>query len=326
MANIRNPRRGSMQFWHRKRAARQYPLVKAWAVEKDAKPLGFAAYKAGMAHIIITDNRKTSMTKGMDISMPVTLVECPPLKIASVRFYKNTTYGKKAATEVMCKTDKELQRTIMAPKKIDEGQLSKMNPQEYSDITLVVYTQPKLTGIGKKKPEIFEIALGGDVKAKFEYAKQAIGKEINVKDVFAEGQQVDVHAVTKGKGYQGPVKRFGVKIRSHKAEKTKRGPGSLGGWRGQGHIMYRVAHAGQMGYHTRTEHNKLIMKIENAPDKIGSFNPKGGFVKYGNMKNTVMMIKGSLPGPKKRLVRLCKTIRGNPKFPKDVPTIQEIII
>src|SRR3989344_954150 len=100
-------------------------------------------------------------------------------------------------------------------------------------LTVVVYTQPKLTGIGKKRPEIFEIALGGSIKDKFEYAKQNIGKEIKITDIFKEGELVDIHGVSKGKGTQGPVKRFGISIRSHKAEKTKRGPGSLGGWRGQ---------------------------------------------------------------------------------------------
>jgi len=44
---------------------------------------------------------------------------------------------------------------------------------------------------------------------------------------------VDSKTFTKGKGFQGPVKRFGISLRSHKSEKVIRGPGSLGPWKGQ---------------------------------------------------------------------------------------------
>lgn len=311
-----------MQFWPRKRSRRPYPRVRAWANEKEPKPLGFAGYKAGMGHIIFTDNRKNSQTKGQDISMPVTIVECPPLKVASVRFYKKTPYGRKVAKDIMCKVDKELGKKITVPKKTKEAEIGNLNPEEYDDITLLVYTQPKLTGIGKKKPEIFEIGIGGDLKTKFDYAKSILGKEINVADVFKEGQQLDIHAVTKGKGFQGPVKRFGIAIRQHKSEKTKRGPGTLGGWKAQGHFMYRVAHAGQMGYQTRVDYNKHLIKIESDVSKI---NPKSGFVRYGNVKNTCLLIKGSLPGAKKRLVRLCSPIRENKNIQKEAPAVQQIM-
>ena len=38
----------------------------------------------------------------------------------------------------------------------------------------------------------------------------------------------------------------------------------MGGWVAQGHIMWRVAKAGKMGYHARVEHNKWLVKIGNA--------------------------------------------------------------
>lgn len=323
MPNVRKPRKGSMQFWPRKRAKRPYPSISSWAKAKDAKPLGFAGYKAGMTHVIATDNRKNSPTKGQDISMPVTIIECPPLKVASIKFYKKTPYGIKLSNEVMGKVDKELEKKIILPKKTKETGIEKINPAEYDNITLLAYTQPKLTGIGKKTPEIFEIGIGGDTKAKFDYARSVLGKEINVADVFQEGQQIDAHAVTKGKGFQGPVKRFGIGIRSHKSEKTKRGPGSLGGWKAQGHFMYRVAHAGQMGYQSRVDYNKHLVKIEADAKKI---NPKCGFIRYGNIKNTSLLIKGSLPGPKKRLIRLCSATRENRRIPREAPAIQQIML
>ena len=326
MPRTRKPRSGTMQFWPRKRARRQYPRVRAWVYRKEPVLLGFAGYKGGMAHVIYTDNRKTSKTKGQDIACPVTIVECPPIKIMSVRFYKKDAYGMKAAKEITVAAEKDLERKICIPKKTDAKELDKIRPEEFNDLTVVVYTQPKLTGIGKKRPEIFEIALGGSIKDKFEYAKQNIGKEIKITDIFKEGELVDIHGVSKGKGTQGPVKRFGISIRSHKAEKTKRGPGSLGGWRGQGHMMYRVAHAGQMGYHTRTEYNKWLMKIGHDQKDIEGINPKSGFRRYGVVKNPFLMIKGSVVGPTKRMIRINAAYRGDYKVPKEAPSIQKIIM
>ena len=186
----------------------------------------------------------------------------------------------------------------------------------------MVYTQPKLTGIGKKKPEVFEIWLGGKKEEKLRIAKEKLGKEIAVNEVLLEGQQIDIHAVSKGKGFQGPVKRFGVSLRQHKSEKVKRGPGSLGPWIAQGHVMYRVAHAGKMGYHLRTEYNKQILKIANDTKDI---NRNGGFLHYGNIKNQYILVKGSVIGPAKRLLRLALAMRPNKKIHSEAPVIQNII-
>ena len=90
-------------------------------------------------------------------------------------------------------------------------------------------------------------------------------------DVFNEGQQVDIHSVTKGKGTCGPVKRFGISLKAKKSEKVRRNPGSLGPWKGQTHIMWKVAHAGQTGFHQRTEYNKQIIRVEGELDNL---NPK----------------------------------------------------
>ncbi|MBS3132282.1 50S ribosomal protein L3 [Candidatus Woesearchaeota archaeon] len=319
MPTTRKPRSGSMQFWPRKRAKRQYARVRSWASSKDAKALGFAGYKVGMTHAIIADNRKNSKTKGQGISCPLTIIECPPLKVISARFYKNSDYGLKVASEVFSQSsDKELERKITLPKSI-EKKFEDM--ADFDDVTIMVYTQPKLTGIGKKKPEIFEIAIGGKKEDKAAFAKEKLGKEISLKDVFNAGQQVDIHAVTKGKGFQGPVKRFGVSIRSHKSEKTKRGPGTLGGWKAQAHFMYRVAHAGQMGYHLRTEYNKWIVRIGEKPEEI---NANGGFHEYGVVKNAYLLVKGSVAGAKKRLVRINTSTRPNRGIPAEAPSVQYI--
>jgi large subunit ribosomal protein L3 len=79
--------------------------------------------------------------------------------------------------------------------------------------------------------------------------------------------------------------------------------------------MWTVAQAGQMGYHKRTEYNKKILKIgeQSEADQV---NPKGGFVKYGLVKNDYILVKGSVPGPSKRLIILRKGIRANSKNPE----------
>jgi len=162
----------------------------------------------------------------------------------------------------------------------------------------------------KKKPEIFEIALSGEKKNKIEQAKAFLEKDIKIEDVFKEGQKVDVHAITKGKGFQGTVKRFGVKIRQHKAEKTKRGVGSLGPWTPK-RVAFSVPQPGKMGYHMRTEYNRWLMAITKKPQDL---NQKGGITHYGLLKNSTVLLKGSVSGPKKRLVILTEPIRKETKI------------
>ena len=317
MPKAHNPRHGSMAVWPRKRAARAYPRIRSWQTIKEAQPQGFAGYKVGMTHVLIIDNRAKAPTKGQEVSIPVTVIECPPLRISSARFYTKDNYGLHLAKELNFKVEKELKRKMQLAKNTQEAELDKINPEEYAEIRVNMYTQPKLIGF-KKKPELFEMAIGGTNAEKVAYIKSNLGKDLRVSQIFKAGQLVDTIAVTRGKGFQGPVKRFGVAIRHHKSEKTKRGPGSLGGWISQAHFMYRVAHAGQMGYHNRTEWNKWIIKISDKPEEI---NPKGGFLHYGNVKNEYILVKGSVQGAAKRLIRFNMPKRPDKLVPKDAPSI-----
>ena len=305
-----------MQFWPRARARHNYARIRNWQPSKEVKLLGFAGYKAGMTHLLVIDNNTNSLTKNTEIFCPVTIIECPPIKTASIRFYKNTTNGLKLVSELFADAvDKEIEKKILQHRK--KGREAK----EFDIVRLLCYTQPKLTGIGKKLPETFEIAIGGTKEQQAAFAKEKRGKEIHVNEVFKEGQQLDAHSLTKAKGFQGPVKRFGIQLRQHKSEKSRRNPGSLGAWNAQGHIMWRVAHAGKTGYNLRTEYNKMIAKIGNKPEEI---TPKGGFLHYGNVKNTYMLIKGSLPGTGKRLVRFTEATR--PKRTLEAPQVTYISI
>ncbi|MDP6600169.1 MAG: 50S ribosomal protein L3 [Candidatus Woesearchaeota archaeon] len=330
MPQKRTPRKGSLQYWPRKRSKRSFVRVRTWAKTKEVKLLGFAGYKVGMTHLIINDNKKTSTTKGMDIFCPVTIIECPPLKTASIKFYKNTISGSKLVSEVLAENfDKQLKRSIILPKKGSKGARTKdaansvgnkSFPSDFDYITLLVHTMPSLTGLGKKKPEIFEMGIGGNKEDQLNYAKNKLGNEINISEVFKEGQQLEIHAVSKGKGVQGPVRRFGISLKHHKTEKSRRNPGSLGGWIAQGHIMWRQAKAGKMGYHARMEYNKWLLKIGN-PNEI---NKKGGFENYGVVKNAYILIKGSVIGPKKRLIRFNDSLRRDTTLPNESPPMQYI--
>lgn len=317
-----NPRHGSMQFWPRVRAKKQYARVRHLPTVKDAKPLVFAGYKVGMTHVVVTDNDKHSITRGEKVVYPVTVVECPSLKIASVRLYNLSGYGSKIAKELFFKVDKEFLRKAPHTKNLSKAEdLDALDLSNVSKVTATVYTQPKQTGLGKKTPEIFELGLGGSNADKIAFLKEKISSEITANDVLTAGKLIDIRAVTTGRGNQGPVKRFGINLRAKKSEKTKRGPGSLGGWKGQGHFMYRIAYSGQTGYHQRTQYNNLVLGIYDDVDKV---NPKGGFINSGFVKATYVLIKGSVPGPKKRLITFTAPMLKSKT--KSAPTVESVSI
>jgi len=318
MATTRSPRQGSLQFWPRVRAKRSYARVRNAPAVKDCKMLGFSGYKVGMSHMMVVDNYKNSSTKGEEICVPITIVECPPIKIASVRFYKKGP-TLRLVKEIRAKLDKEAERKIIGSKKETDPakELEAIDAKDFTEVRIMVYTQPKFTGI-KKKPEMFELRMGGSVEEKLAYAKQNIGKDIRISDVYKEGDQVDVHAITKGKGFQGAVRKFGISLRQKKSEKSTRNPGSLGPWCAQAHIMWRVAHSGKMGFHQRTEYNKRIAKISADATEVSQ---EGGITHYGTVKNDYVLLEGSVPGPKKRLIIFTPSIRPTPKKTKEVPNI-----
>lgn len=302
-----------MAYWPRKRAKKIYPRIKGWSKRAfdTCSLLGFAGYKAGMTHLVGVDNKKTSLTKDEEIVLPVTVIECPPIKILSARFYKKNIHGLFVARDFLLKPAKDLQRKLSVLKKIPEiKELEKINPDDFADISVIAYTQPRLAGIPKKKPEVFELKLSGDNRAKLDFIKQFADKEISIEDVFKESQAVDVHAITRGKGTQGPVRRFGIGLRMHKSEKGRRQPGSRGPWKSQQHIMYRTAYSGQTGFQQRLQMNLQIIKIGSKPEEI---NPKDGFAHYGKIRTSYVLLKGSVPGAKKRMVLLTHPLRSSKK-------------
>jgi len=218
----------------------------------------------------------------------------------------------------------DLERATCLPEEPDPEKAFKVIEEalakgKLAELRAIVATQPRLvSGVPKKKPDIMEIKIGGgDLKEQFEYAKQILGHEVPVTDVFKEGQLVDVIAVTKGKGWAGAVKRWGIKILPRKTRKGRRRVGALGPWH-PARVLYTVPRPGQLGYHQRTEFNKRILKIGFNGEEV---TPKGGFLRYGIVRNTYVMLKGSVPGPAKRLIRLRYPARPNPRIPQAPPRI-----
>ena len=311
MPKHNKPNRGSMAFSPRKRARAETPHVASWAAVEgdDPKILGFAGYKVGMSHIMAVDYRKKSTTAGQEIRMPVTIVEIPPMKVIGARGYIQDTYGLRTLTEAWeKKIDKDLERTLPIPKGHNaKAAWKKMSDSDLEEVRLLVHTQPRMvTGIPKKRPEIMEMAVGGgSVDAQIEFAKEMMGKEFTMSDFTQDGEMLDAIAVTTGYGFQGHVKRWGVKLLTHKNSKHRRMIGNLGPF-SPGYVVSTVPQAGQTGYHQRTEYNKRLLKIGDNPDEI---NPKGGFLNYGLIRGNYALLHGSLPGPSKRLIRFRKAVR-----------------
>jgi large subunit ribosomal protein L3 len=255
-----------------------------------------------MTHVIIVDDTPNSPTEGLEISVPVTAVETPPMKIAALRAYQKTSYGKRVELETWASDiSGDLAKLRPLPKKgaLDAGSLDGAD-----EIRVLAYTSPAaVSGIPKKVPELMEMPVGGDdVNAAYTYAHGMLGNEIEAVNVFKEGTLIDVTAVTKGKGVQGPVKRWGVTIQDRKAFRGGKGRhiGNLGPWN-PARVRWTVPQLGQMGYQQRTEYNKRILKIGSDGTTV---TPAGGFIGYGVVKGAYVLLHGSIPGPSQRLIRM----------------------
>ncbi len=278
-----------------------------------------------MMHVFVKNETPKTTSFGQEIALPATILECPPIRVFGIRAYgKNENgFGTRALTEITIeKTEKHFHRAIHSFKKKHEkgekqkekkeaerkeaktvADLEKIKP-EISELRLLVHTQPYLTNFGKKKPEISEIGLNGSLEEQFAFSKEQLGKTVSVNDVFENGQMIDVKAVSKGKGFEGVIKRHRVKMQRHKAKKI-RTVGAISPWHPPT-VMWTVARPGQMGYHARTEFNKQILEVGNASKKI---TPSSGFAHYGKVQNDFLLVLGSIPGPAKRCVGVRHAMR-----------------
>jgi large subunit ribosomal protein L3 len=321
------PKRGSLAYSPRKRAKHILARIRHWPkVEADTpKLLGFVGYKAGMTHLFTVDDRKRSPNYGKEVIRPATVLETPPVLICAIRAYTKKPYDLRTLTEAWMKDPPgELGRVLAIPESFNtEENLRRIeeNLEKVAKIRVIAATQPKQASVPKKRPDVAEIEIGGGTtQQQFEYTKSLLGKAVSPEDVLKEGQHVDVIAVSTGKGFQGPVKRWGVRILQRKARKTKRGIATLGPWK-PAHIMHSIPRAGQMGFHQRTERNKRILKIGTDGKEI---TPKGGFIRYGIIRGPYIILDGSVPGTEKRPIRLRYPTRPPKRISEEPPRITQV--
>lgn len=256
-----------------------------------------------MSHAMLIETNPNSRIKGQPVATPVTVLECPPLFVWGYRIYTRINARSNSAVDVVSeKLSKNLGRKIPIPKSSKTMDQAKIGDglKNVHSVHLLVHTQP----LFKKRPEIFELAIGGPKEKQIDYAKLLVGKEIKVSDIFKPGDMVDAIAVTTGRGFHGPVKRFGIKMFRPKAQQMRRHTGSLGQTE-PGKVRHTVPQAGQLGFFTRTELNKRVIKIGSGTD----INPVGDFLRYGKVRGDYLVLEGSVPGPTKRLVRLRTAMR-----------------
>ena len=196
-------------------------------------------------------------------------------------------------------------------------------------IRVIAHTKMDLVPLKQKKAEAMEIQVnGGSIEDKVDFAKGLLEKEVGVNTVFGQGECIDIVSVTKGHGYNGVIKRFGVRHLPRKTHRGLRKVACIGAWH-PARVAWTVARAGQMGFFKRTEVNKKIYRLGcgdqmNATTKYDvtpkDITPMGGFPHYGVVKNEFLMIKGTIAGVRRRVVTLRKAC-----FPSTTRIAQEEI-
>ena len=125
---------------------------------------------------------------------------------------------------------------------------------------------------------------------KFENAAEyTVGQEIKA-DIFTEGDKIDATGISKGKGFQGAIKRHGLSRGPMKhGSKYHRHAGSNGPATTPGRVFKGKHMPGQMGNVKVTVQNLEVVKVDAT--------------------NNLLLVKGAVPGPKKALLVLKETVK-----------------
>ncbi|MCS6768134.1 MAG: 50S ribosomal protein L3 [Candidatus Nitrosocaldus sp.] len=318
------PRRGSLAYLPRARAKSIESRIRTWPSidAKEPRLLGFAGFKAANIHLITIDDRERTPNFGKPLMSRATVIVTPPMRVIGIRAYEKTVYGLRSLFDVYAsELPKELARKVKI-KPTEQSTLNDIQLDGVHELRALVSVTPRAAGIEQKKPFVFEVGVGGgDIKARFEYLKNLLGKDVRIRDVFKVGEYVDISAITKGKGFEGPVTRWGIKRKQHKSRKSVRAVGTLGPI-SPATVMYTVPRAGQRGLHQRLEYNKRILMIASTDES--NITPKGGFMHFGVLRGDYIVVRGSVAGAVKRLIKLRYAIR--PKVKKIVePKIVEVV-
>jgi large subunit ribosomal protein L3e len=334
------PRHGSLGFLPRKRSARHRGKVKTFPRDDPRKAphlTAFFAYKAGMTHIVREVEKPGSKVHKKEVVEAVTILETPPIVVVGIVGYIETPQGLRSLTTVWAhhlsedvlrrfyknwyrskkKAFTKYQKAVKSNPKLLERELNRI--KKYCTVVRVLaHTQIRKTGLSQKKAHLMEIQVnGGSIADKVDFANGLFEKPVEVSSVFEQDEVIDVIAVTKGHGFEGVTHRWGTKKLPRKTHKGLRKVACIGAWH-PSKVMFSVARAGQNGYHHRTELNKKIYRIGSGADESNAstesditkkaITPMGGFPHYGVVKNDYVMLKGSIPGTKKRVITLRKSL------------------
>ncbi|RXW25750.1 hypothetical protein EST38_g81 [Candolleomyces aberdarensis] len=338
------PRNGSLGFLPRKRAARHRGKVKSFPKDDPKKPVhltAFMGYKAGMTHVVRDLDRPGSIIAEFhkrEVVEAVSVIETPPLITVGLVGYVETPRGLRTLTTVWANhlsdavkrrfyknwyRSKKKAFTRYAKKNAEDGGKSVARELErirkYCTVVRVLaHTQIRQIGLSQKKAHLMEIQVnGGSIADKVDFGYKLFEKPIEVATVFEQDENVDIIAVTRGHGFEGVTHRWGVKKLPRKTHKGLRKVACIGAWH-PSKVMFSVARAGQNGYHHRTELNKKVYRIGSGADKANAstesditektITPIGGFPHYGIVKNDFLIVKGSIPGTKKRVITIRKSL------------------
>jgi large subunit ribosomal protein L3e len=342
------------------------------AADKPSHLTAFLGYKAGMTHILREVNKPGSKAHRKEAVEAVSIVETPPMSVVGIVGYLETPRGLRTLTSVWAQhlsvdVKRRFYKNWMRSKKkafthyaarmytgdAEKGQPSGSFIREVNRlknhcqvIRVLAHTQvSKLSQRlgGLRKAHLMEIQVNGGEKVadKVDYALRLFEKEVSVNDVFRTNEMIDVIGVTKGKGFEGVVTRYGVHRLPRKTHRGIRKIACIGAWH-PARVNRTVPRAGQRGYFHRTEINKKIymigadIKTANTPPekkeedqgeekkegeqkRLGTgstasdltsknITPMGGFPHYGEVREEFLMIKGCIVGTKKRPITLRKSL------------------
>jgi large subunit ribosomal protein L3 len=165
------------------------------------------------------------------ISIPVTLIEATPNRVTQVKTEENDGYSAVQLTAGVKRAS--------------------------------LLTQPLKGHYAKAKVEpgrgLWEFRVSADDASKY-----ALGAEITAEDVFTVGQVVDVQGVSKGKGFQGTIKRHNFKMgdATHGNSLSHRAPGSIGQRQTPGRVFPGKKMSGHMGAVNRTSQGLEVVKVD----------------------------------------------------------------
>mmetsp|Transcript_13577 Transcript_13577/g.12299 ORF Transcript_13577/g.12299 Transcript_13577/m.12299 type:complete len:386 (-) Transcript_13577:4-1161(-) len=334
------PRHGSLGYLPKKRTRHHRGRIRSFPKDNQTVAphlTAFIAYKAGMTHVVREIERPGSKLHKKEAVEAVTILEAPPMVVVGVVGYVATPKGLRALTTVWAnhlsdEVRRRFYKNWYSSKKKAFTKYAKKaaeKPQEIeaelerikkycSVVRVLAHTQIRKIKLRQKTAHILEVQVnGGDVSAKVDYAKSLFEQEIPVTTVFSAGETLDTCSATKGKGYAGVVSRWGVTRLPRKTHRGLRKVACIGSWH-PARVKFTVARAGQMGYHHRTEINKLILRIGAKGDEksasteadltVKGITPVGGFPHYGFVNEDWLMVKGAVAGTKKRPITLRKSL------------------